>query len=433
MDFTGYDLSALHLTYAAFDEQCKFVSKQLEDCEEDVNSEAFKGLLAKFIWFSQLVETTQLEIQKRQAETLLFAVEDIFRLVGQYDKYVIVKFYRTSEAYKKYGDEVHGTVIYGIKSRNKLTEAIAVENHDRTDGKILLAISGDDATKIQLLKTEGFLASEIYAISTFNHDPEIVTYKKKGLKEIPNTITIPFESGSFDLPRMEIMITSWKIDDNSKILDHEWLRYYTNQLITGIAVPDEKKGKYLLTDHKSFKEQVLIQMYSYGLHFNLLTQEQKDQFNAILKARGDRRWAMLKKDLGISEKVFEAFKTAHPEEYKNARMILLAFHDETLTARSTQFPIYWDEERFVHIYGRHYVDYFINFSTYKGTHFQYSYKDIRRLVCLVLESLKEPIESALSVGKPFNQYGDQGYYFNGNYYTLRIAENGRLMTFFPMA
>ena len=131
--------------------------------------------------------------------------------------------------------------------------------------------------------------------------------------------------------------------------------------------------------------------------------------------------------------MFEAFKTAHPDEYKNARMILLAFHYETLTARSTQFPIYWDEERFVHIYGRHYVDYFVNLSTYKGTHFQYSYKDIRRLVCLVLESLKDPIESALSDGKPFNQYGDQGYYFNGNYYTLRIAENGRLMTFFPMA
>ncbi|MEJ7780844.1 MAG: hypothetical protein WKF68_14780 [Daejeonella sp.] len=113
-------------------------------------------------------------------------------------------------------------------------------------------------------------------------------------------------------------------------------------------------------------------------------------------------------------------------------MVLLSFKDETLTEHVTQYPIYWDEERFIHIYGRHYVDYFINFSTYKGTHFQYSYKDIRRLVCLILKSLQNEIESSLSNEWQYDKYGDQGYYFNGNYYTLRI-DNGRLMTFFPMS
>jgi hypothetical protein len=432
MDFTGYDLSGLDLVYVAFEEQCKFVSKQIE-AEEDANSDNFKNLVARFIQFSHLTEITQLEIQKRQGEKLLFSVEDMFRLVGQYDKYVIIKFYRTSDAYKKYGDDVHGNIIYGIKLRNSLTEAIAVENHNRTDGKILLDITGKDISKIQQLKTDGFVASEIYAISTFNDDPNVVVYKKEGVKEIPNTITIPFESGSFDLPRMENMITSWKFGDNSKILDHELLRYYTNQLIIGETVPEEIKEKYLLQDNSIFKEQVLVQMYSFGLHHDLLTQKQKDYFNDILKMRGDRRWAILKKDLGITENVFQKFKTDHAKEYRNARMILLGFHDETLTENSSQYPIYWDEERFVHIYARHYVDYFINFSTYKGTHFQYSYKDIRRLVCLILNNLKEQIEAALSVGRRFDKYGDQGYYFNGNYYTLRIEETGRLMTFFPMA
>jgi hypothetical protein len=432
MNFEQYDLSGLHLLFAAFEEQWKDAETQLKQ-ETDVNSENFNTLLTRYIWFSQLLEATANEMKRRQSEKLLFSVEDMFRLVGQYDKYVVVKFYRTSDAYNKYGAEVHGSIIYGLKLRDKLTNAIAVRNYERTDGNILLAITGDDTLKVQQLKTEGFQSSEIYAISTFNDDPEIVVYRKEGKKEIPNTITIPFQSGSFDLPRMEIMITSWKFQDNSKILDHELLTYYTNQLIIGETVPEDIKNEYLLDDGKVFKEQVLVQMYAFGFHHDLLNQEQKKHYNQILRQRADRRWTILKKDLGITEKVFESFKAAYPEEYVVARTTLIGFHDETLTPNSSQYPIYWDEERFVHIYGRHYVDYFVNFSTYKGTRFQYTYKDIRRVICLVLESLKEPIEAALSSGKRFDKYGDQGYYFNGNYYTLRIDETGRLMTFFPMA
>ena len=79
------------------------------------------------------------------------------------------------------------------------------------------------------------------------------------------------------------------------------------------------------------------------------------------------------------------------------------------------------------------MDYFIHFSTYKGTHFSYTDKDIRRVICGVLDSLRVEIQAALSSGKRYDKYGDQGYYFNGDYYTLRIEETGRLMTFFPMA
>lgn len=432
MDFSGHDLNGLHLLYLSFEEHQNNVTEQMEK-EPDINSLNFKDLGVKLLHFSYLAEDVRLEIQKRQAEKLLFSVEDMFRLVGQYDKYVVINFYRSSDAYTKYGDEVHCHLIYGRKLRNTLTEGIAVENYSRTDGKILIDTIGKDASKVKQLKTEGFFASEIYSISTFNHDPNEVAYRKGGVKEIPNTITIPFESEQFSLPKMENLITSWKFEDGTKILDHELLRYYTNKLIIGEDVPAKMKEKYLVNENGIFKEQALVQMNSFALHHNLLDTAQKGHLNTILKMRGDRRLEILKKDLGITHRVFRKFKEDHSDEYRNARMMLLSFKDETLTDHVTQYPIYWDEERFVHIYGRHYVDYFINFSTYKGTHFQYSYKDIRRLVCLVLKSLKDEIELALSSGKQYDKYGDQGYYFNGNYYTLRVDANGRLMTFFPMS
>ncbi|WGQ11865.1 hypothetical protein QG516_09450 [Pedobacter gandavensis] len=412
-------------------EQEESIAKQIE-VELDLQSDNFKPLCANLLYFNTLLEQTIQQIKKLQMEKLRFAVEDIFRIVGQYDKYIIVYFYRSSAAFEKYGEEAHGHLIYQLKARNALTIAISDEDHERNDGTILLDTIGKDKEKIDQLKIEGFLASDIYKIQTFNHDEEIVKYKQKGIKEIPNTIKIEFESGSFDLPLMENKITSWKMQDGTKILPHEYQRYYTNQILMGDTPSDEVKELYLLDKNKQYKEEVLIQLYRYWFVSDSLDEAGKLQYKSLVKRQKERRIGMLKADLGITNSVWENFIKQHPEEYLITRRNLIPFANETLTNHITQFPIYWDEERFIHIYGRHYVDFFINFSTYKGTHFQYGYKDIRRLACLVLESLKQPIEQSLANGKGFNKYGDQGYYFNGNYYTLRISSAGRLMTFFPM-
>lgn len=431
MDLSNYDLNGLYLLHMTISEMSNSTESEMH--KEDIHSPKFKELSESLLYYSMLLEVAITEIRKRQNEKLLFSVEDMFRMVGQFDKYVIIYFYRTSESFQNYGEEVHGHIIYGRNSRNSLTEIISQENHPRSDGKILFDTIRIDDEKIKKLKTEGFLASEIFKISTFDHDPNEVNYKKKGIKKIPNTIETTFESGNFDLARMENLQTSCKIRDGYKILDHEMLRYYVNQIIIGEIVSEDMMTRYIKEQDGMFKEQALVQMNSHALHYKLLDATQKSNFNIILNYREQRRIKLLKKDLGITDKVFEKFMSEHPSEYSNVRMTLRSFREETLTGNWSQYPIYWDEERFIHIYGRHYVDYFINFSTYKGTSFQYTYKDIRRLICLLLDSLKDEIEISLFNGKRYDKYGDQGYYFNGDYYTLRIEETGRLMTFFPMA
>jgi hypothetical protein len=433
MDFSAYDINGLQLIHAIAQQNEKEFAAQME-AVSDPESEKIKELAESLLNSSAWSAATLAEIEKRQKEKLNFSVEDLFRQAGRYDKFVSVEFYRNSDAFTNYGENVNGTIIYDRKRRNNLTEAIKVEPHERTDGKILLMSHHEDQQINKQLKTNGFLASEVCSISTFKDDPNQVTYQKPGKKEIPNTINIPFESGSFDLPKMENLITSWKFRDNIKVLDHELHRYYTNELIMGVEVPENIREQFLYEkDSRVFKEDVLIQFYRYGYEYKLLNDEQILHYKEVLKIRGNRREALLKRDLSISNKTFDIFKKDFPDAYRDTRRAFILFQTETLSEHTTQYPIYWDEERFVHIYGRHYVDYFINMSTYKGTHFQYNYKDIRRVICLVLDSLKDDIELALSSGKKYNKYGDQGYYFNGNYYTLRIEETGRLMTFFPMS
>ncbi|WP_316818448.1 hypothetical protein [Pedobacter nyackensis] len=433
MDFSSYDIKNLQLLYTIAEENVKDFTAQMEK-EEDLKSEKFKELAGYLLNSSAWAEQVLAEIQKRQKEKLNFSVEDLFCQAGQYDKFVSVEFYRNSDAFGKYGESVNGKIIYGRKQRNDLTQRISVEDHERTDGVVLLNSSSKNQAVNKQLKTEGFLASDISSILTFLGDPNEVVYQKPGIKEIPNTIVIPFESDSFDLPKTQNLITSWKFRDKTKILDHELIRYYTNELIMGEEVPEAIKLKFLYEDSgPGLKEDVLIHFYSYGYEKQLLDQQQKNHLNKLFKSRADRREELLKRDLSISNKRFEKFKLDFPDAYRQTRGAFLAFTNETLSEHKTQHPVYWDEERFVHIYGRHYVDHFINMSTYNGTHFQYSFKDIRRLLCMVLESLQGEIEAALSSGKNYNKYGDQGYYFNGNYYTLKIDANGRLMTFFPMS
>jgi len=432
IDLSAQDLNGLHLLHTTITEMADSTEQEMLQ-EEDAGSPKFKELSGNLLYYSMLLETALGEMEKRRAEKLLFSVEDLFRLVGQFDKYVIIYFYRSSPSYEIYGEEVHGHILYGLKARTALTAAIAEAEHARTNGKVFLDTINIREDKIHNLKTDGFLASEVYKIQTFNHDPEEVVYQKEGKKEIPHTIEVPFESGNFSLPKMENLITSWKFRDGIKVLDHELLRYYTNELILGEQVPDAPMEKYILDDNGTFKEQALVQLNEHALRHNMLDSEQQLNYLKILKLRVERRIGILKKDLGITDRVFEKFKKEHPTEYKQVQLTFKSFREETLTNDWPEYPIFWDEERFIHIYGRHYVDYFIHFSTYKGTHFSYTDKDIRRVICGVLDSLRVEIEAALSSGKRYDKYGDQGYYFNGDYYTLRIEETGRLMTFFPMA
>lgn len=432
MDFSSFDIQGLQLLHTIAQQNEREFSEKLEQ-EQDMKSENALKLTEALVNSAAWAVSVMTEIQKRQQQSLKFSVEDIFRLAGQYDKFVSITFYRSSEAFRKYGELVNGTIFYGRKARAGLTEKIGGGSEKRTDGKVLMTVMDSQRKVNPVLKREGFNVSEVCTVSTFIHDANEVVYQKTGLKEIPNTITIPFDASDFDLPKMENLITSWKLRDSLPILEHEMRRYYTNELIMRRVVEQQFIIKYLYkSDQSGLQDEVWIQIYKYGHHYQLLEQAQTDHFNSLLKARGDRREKLLQADLGISAEAFKSFKKDFPEAHRICRGTLLTFEAETLLDQKS-FPIYWDEERFIHIYGRHYVAYFTHLSTYQGTQFQYTYKDIRRLLCLVLESLREDIEINLTAGKKYNRYGDMGYYFNGDYFTLKIEESGRVMTFHPMS
>ena len=50
---------------------------------------------------------------------------------------------------------------------------------------------------------------------------------------------------------------------------------------------------------------------------------------------------------------------------------------------------------------------------------------------IAIRKLSDKINDRLSDGKDFRVYGDKALYFNGNYYSLRIENTGRIDSFYP--
>jgi hypothetical protein len=433
LDLSQFDAKGLDLLFEVHENLCENFLKELRT-DKDTDTDEYKEKSGKFGSLLYHLQQIADEINNRRKENLVYSIEDVYKFAGQFDKYTIFRFYKTSEAFKKYGDDAYGHLIYQKKERNKLEAIVSKEKYDRTDGKIFIDGASQNQDRNNLLKSEGFLVSDVLEVLTSNNFDNGKQYKKEGQKEIPNTIEVKFDPNGFDLEKSQVWLASNRIRDGYTLLNHEYIELYSNLFVLNPqAVNDENKEKYLLTADKSFfSEEAAIKILSAKYRRDLISGEEAIQFNTLLKQRRIARFEVVKKELGISNKQLEKFREAHPEKYKELYGVVLSFDTEPLSNYKTAFPIYWDFERFIHIYLRHYSNFFIEQSTARGTHFQYSYKDIRRVACLIIENLKEEIETDLPKGKGYSKYGDKGYYFNGNFYTIRIDKQGRLMQFHPL-
>jgi len=433
IDLSQFDTKGLDLLFEVHENLCEDLLKELRQ-NKNTETEEYKEKSGKFGYLLYQLKQITDEINKRRRENLVYSVEDIYKFAGQFDKYTIFHFYKTSDAFKKYGDDAYGHLIYQKKERENLETIVSNEKYERTDGKILLDGASQDKDKNALLKSEGFSASDVLEVSTSNNFYKGKQYKKQGQKEIPHTINLEFDQTGFDLEKSQIWLASMKIKDGFTLLNHEYVELYSNLLVLNPKLlSDDNKVKYLLAPDKSdYTGEAEMKILSSKYRRMLISPDEAVRFISLIKQRRIARFEIVKKELGISNNQLEKFREANPEKYKELYGVVLTFETETISEYKTEFPIYWDFERFIHIYLRHYANFFIEQSTARGTHFQYSYKDIRRIACLIIENLKEEIEADLSKGNGYSKYGDKGYYFNGNFYTIRIDKQGRLMQFHPI-
>ena len=98
-----------------------------------------------------------------------------------------------------------------------------------------------------------------------------------------------------------------------------------------------------------------------------------------------------------------------------------------------KFPIWWNLERFLHIYLRHVKETNVGERFVGKSLFKYSFKNVRRIVSAVIKQEYEEIEKHFATGTKsnFKRQGKRAVYYDGVYYRFEIDYTGLIVVFHP--
>lgn len=398
------------------------------DAQFEKGSEAFEDAQAKLNRVKISLNQVAGELAKRK-NNLTHSIEDIYKLVGQTDSYCMFNFYPGSSAHQQYGESIHGTVWYPRYERERLEEAITQTSYTRTNGKVFVDTGATDTAIKEALLREGFDAadiSEIFRVGT----PDPKTYKQSGTKEIPNTITVKIDK-NFDVVGAQQYVLGRYHKMGYNLSAHDLTTYYRNLLLFSPSkLTAADKETYLMkADGPGFNPDTERSILELKMERKIASDVEKERYKEILKHRADERMSFISKHLGIPAKQISSLLTSNLQKYTTLYQSAWMFETNTLEFLGPNACVYWDYEGFIHIFLRHNPDFFVPMSTKgQGTHFQYKFQDIERVIKITLQQLKKEIVAKLDAGQAFHV---GGHYYNGNYYQIRIAPNGRLEQFHP--
>ena len=429
--------SSLYLLHDMVEGQLQHAEDTLSKCTAE-QVEQINQLKGQIGYYKYELTEFENDVAQQRAEMFQFAVEELYFMYGQYEsRFIGVEFHKLSDAGQKYPRNIGGKIVYTKSEREELDKIINSGNIPRTNGLVKIDVSSNyNLTEEQTdeLLNKGFMSGDIYQILASNM-PVQKTFKQEGRKEIPNTININFDPTGMDPNRMFMWLFTQRVKDGGSLIETEWCKlcgygiYYEPESIN----LDFIKQKVFDAEGNKNKK-VRFYELSAKLFNTDISKEEIAEFGALLKERSLERIEMIKKEIKRStNKTLEKFEEEYPEIYKVIRTSAATFDEETLEYHKTFFPIYWDYRSYLHIYLRHCEELQIEGHFKNKTKFQYTQKDIKRILEIAISKLHDKINDRLTNGKDFRVYGDQTtLYFNGNFYAMRIENDGRVDSFHPL-
>ncbi|MCL8009396.1 hypothetical protein M8845_18370 [Gelidibacter japonicus] len=426
----------LYLLNDMVENQVANAKKELSELPEE-NIERREFLTAQIAAYETQLKSFKEDIEKQLSEKFQFSVEELYAMYGQYDrKYISIEFHKFSESAAKFGRNIGGVLTYYKKEREALEDAISKENVPRTNGLVKIDCSKheklSDEQKKELIEN-GFVSGDIYEVLASDF-PVAKSYNQTGIKEIPNTITVNVDPTDFDPNRAYLWLYGQRIKNGDILIEDEISKFCGLSLY---LQPGSENYDYVKENGFDENGQRLPKVRFFELEAKLyatdITKEELLEFNEILQARKVERIEAIKKEIKRStNKSLEQFQEEYPDIYSELQKSRVQFETESLEYHEVVTPIYWDYEGFLHIYLRHCDELAIEGHFENKTKFQYTQKDIKRILKIAIEDLKPKINEKLKEGKDFRIYGDRSLYFNGNHYSLHILADGRVAAFHPM-
>jgi len=365
-----------------------------------------------------------------------FSYEEIYWMYGQYDNnFVELELHADSESFRVYSNKLMGSFIYTFEERTKIEEQLKREDIPRSNKHVKFKPSDLEflsSEQIETLDKKGILCADISCVSTINL-PRHNRFALKEEKEIPNTHTIQININENEFYLFQLGFYTSRIKNGYKLMPEEEYEFLGLSLF---FCPELVKKQYsaqiYLADTKNINDKVLYYYLKFKFLKGEISTDEKNEFDRLFKIRAEKKLKILEAELKRTGENLKKIAKENKGSFCRLISICSSFEDEVILPY--EFPVWWDLERFLHIYLRHVKETKVGESFNTKTNFQYRFRDIRRIVDLVLESIYPEIKLHFqnNPSKVFKRIGSRSVCYDGNYYRIEIEPNGRLLTFHPL-
>lgn len=356
--------------------------------------------------------------------------ENIYSLFGKEDKSGTIIFKFDSESYENYGNCITVNFKYTQKERDELDNLIKNEN-SKTNGfvKVSYLAGNVKENNMKILNSLGINTQDISQILPF-YQTKNNTFHSKSLREI-KTYGIKV-----------------KLQTNGK--DFGWIYHFVRDLVNDNIqlTPYEKNfylGAKLYFEPDEFTKEELVQLYDkdmtlydeikYEFLFikylrKEITNEEITQFQLLRIKKHNNAIEVLDKFLQSSGSSFKKIYKTNIDKASEMLEKVENFTDKRLSDRRTK-AIYLDVNGYLHIYLRHVEEMQINTHYKDKDNFQWKEEDVFNVIKEVIHKVEDEIQEFFikNRNKRFSKYADESLYYEGDYYTFHIENNGKLSTF----
>lgn len=368
-----------------------------------------------------------------------YSYQQVFNEYGQYDSFVYLTFVPQSEAYTKFGETMGGTFIYERQERINLESNLKAGTILKEAGRIRFIPSPLHKLTVDLkehLERNGILNTDIADIYCIHLKQRENRFAVEGQKDLQNVITIdipPSENPEAESDRIKLGMYMEQYRDGYFLLPEE--RYE----LVGLAlyyipnrIDPRMKEEYADTTGKFIPK---IRFYELGakLANTKLSDEEDQEYSALIQDKLKERFELLEEELKKSSPKIEDVAAKYGANLRALQYVCAHFDTGDMRLSYEKAPIWWDFERFLHIYIRHVKETRVGEQFEGKSLFQYKYRDIKTIVEAVVKQVYSEFISHLiqNPDKEFFRIGKRSVYHDGAYYAVQIEPTGRLMTFYP--
>lgn len=364
-----------------------------------------------------------------------YSQEHIYRIVGKDNNVAALTLKTDSESYKKYGGEPTVVFLYTQREREELDKQITTNacTHGMAKVKVLFYNLSTIGLKSELPEEIEINSKDIediyYTPFNLNNNTFHSTEKRTINKIQIETQALP-EGGDWD---WFYIFEKMRVMENGIILSpEEHKRYLALKLFYEPSdLTEEEKNEIFVTE-KDLNENVGFYYFKILEDKGLKVDDNViENLKKLFFKRMNEKGELLNKYLIEAGSSLKKLVKENPGMVTTLFMKLIEFRQERLNVMG-RYPIYMDEDSYLHIITRHVEDFKFNTHYEKKDNFQWFEEDVIIVMRKVIEKIDEEYQEfrTLKPTSRYSRYKDDSIYFEGDYYTLRIQPSGRIDTLY---